>query len=71
VKLRTLLLNQGIDQVVTILRCMEKLSCADKESLQLAQVEIEEVRVDVNADFVEELVDLERLDEGSFWKQKT
>ena len=64
------LLNQSIDQVVTILRGMEKLSCADKESLQLAQVEIEEVRADVNADFVEELVDLERLDEGRFWKQK-
>jgi prolyl oligopeptidase PreP (S9A serine peptidase family) len=24
----------------------------------------------VNADFVEELVDLERVDEGRFWKQK-
>ena len=36
--------NQGVDQVVAILRGMEKLSCADRESLQSAQVEIEEVR---------------------------
>jgi hypothetical protein len=62
--------NQGVDHVVAVLRGMEKLSCADKESLQSAQVEIEEVRADVNADFVEELVDLERVDEGRFWKQK-
>ena len=62
--------NQGVDQLVAILRGMEKLSCADKQSLQFAQVEIEEVRADVNADFVEELVDLERVDEGRFWKQK-
>src|SRR6266404_1236119 len=62
--------NQGVDQVVAILRGMEKLSCADKESLQFAQVEIEGIRADVNADFVEELVDLERVDEGRLWKQK-
>jgi hypothetical protein len=62
--------NQGVDHVVAVLRGLEKLSCADKESLQSAQVEIEEVRADVNADFVEELVDLERVDEGRFWKQK-
>jgi hypothetical protein len=62
--------NQGVDQVVAILRGMEKLSCIDKQSLQFAQVEIEEVRADVNADFVEELVDLERVDEGRLWKQK-
>jgi hypothetical protein len=62
--------NQGVDHVVAILRSMEKLSCADKQSLQFAQAEIEEVRADVNADFVEELVDLERVDEGRFWKQK-
>ena len=64
------LLNQGVDHVVALLRGMEKLSCADKQSLQFAQVEIEEIRADVNADFVEELVDLERVDEGRFWKQK-
>src|SRR5260370_39270342 len=62
--------NQGVDQVVAILRGMEKLSCVDKESLQFAQVEIEEIRADVNADFVEELVDLERIDERRLWKQK-
>jgi hypothetical protein len=62
--------NQGVDQVVATLRSMEKLSCADKQSLQFAQVEIEEIRADVNADFAEELVDLERVDEGRFWKQK-
>ena len=45
------LLNQGVDHVVAILRGMEKFSFADKESLQLAQAEIEEVRADMNADF--------------------
>ena len=31
--------NQGVDQAVAILRGMEKLSCADKQSLQFAQVD--------------------------------
>jgi hypothetical protein len=62
--------NQGVDQLVATLRSMEKLPFADKESLQTAQLTVEGVRADVNADFAEELVDLERLDEGRFWKQK-
>lgn len=62
--------NQGIDQLVATLRGMEKLSLADKESLQAAQLTVEELRADVNADFVEELVEMERIDEGRFWKQK-
>jgi hypothetical protein len=62
--------NQGVDQVVAILRGMEKLSCADKQSLQFAQVEIEELRAGVNADFVEEIGEHERLDQGRFWKQR-
>jgi len=33
-------------------------------------VEIEEVRADMNADFVEHLADSERFDEGRFWKQR-
>jgi hypothetical protein len=62
------LLNQGVDHVVAILRGMEKFSFANNESLQSAQVEIEEVRADMNADFVEHLADSERFDEGRFWK---
>jgi len=73
-KLRTyeslFLWNQGVDQLVATLRSMEKLPLADKESLQVAQLTVEELRADVNADFVEELVDMERIDEGRFWKQK-
>ena len=62
------LLNQSVDHVVAILRGMEKFSFAEKESLRSAQVEIEEVRADMNADFVEHLADSERSDEGRFWK---
>jgi hypothetical protein len=35
-----------------------------------AVAEIEEVRCDMNADFVEHLADSERHDEGRFWKQR-
>ena len=63
-------LNEGIDYVVALLRGMEKLLFAEKESLQSAVVEIEEVRCDVNANFTEKLADGERLDEGRFWKQR-
>jgi hypothetical protein len=64
------LLNQGVDHVIGILRSMEKLPFAEKESLQSAVVEIEEVRCDMNADFVEHLADSERFDEGRFSKQR-
>jgi hypothetical protein len=64
------LFNQGVDHVVALLCNMEKFSFADKESLQSAVVEIEEVRCDMNADFAEYLADNERFDEGHFWKQR-
>jgi len=64
------LLNEGMDYIITILREMQKLPFADKESVQCAVVEIEEVRCDVNADFAEKLADNERFDEGHFWKQR-
>src|SRR6266404_7686748 len=67
---RLYLLNQGIDHVVALLRDMEKFPFADKESVQSAVAEIEEVRCDMNADFVEHLADSERFDEGRFWKQR-
>jgi hypothetical protein len=62
--------NQGIDQLVATLRRMEKFPFVRKKALQYAQAEIEEVRADVNADFIEELADLERNDEGRFWQQR-
>ena len=62
------LLNEGMDLVITLLHEMEKLPFADKESLQCAVVEIEEVRCDMNADFTEKLADSERFDESRFWK---
>jgi hypothetical protein len=64
------LLNEGMDHVITLLREMEKLPFADKESVQCAVVEIEEVRCDMNADFAEKLAGSERFDEGRFWKQR-
>ena len=63
------LLNEGIDRLVALLRDMGKFPFADKDSMQCAIVEIEEVRCDMNADFTEHLADSERLDEGYFWKQ--
>jgi hypothetical protein len=64
------LLNQGVDHVVAILRGMEKFPFARKDSLQSAVAEIEEVRAGMNADFIEELGDRERFDEGRHWKQR-
>jgi hypothetical protein len=64
------LLNERVDHVIALLRSMGKLPCADKESVQCAIVEIEEVRCDMNADITEHLADSERLDEGRFWKQR-
>jgi len=64
------LLNHGVDHVVALLRGMEKFPFADKESIQSAVAEIEEVRCDMNADFVEHLADSERFDEGRFSKQR-
>jgi hypothetical protein len=49
---------------------MEKFPFTDKESVQSAVAEIEEVRCDMNADFVEHLADSECHDEGRFSKQR-
>jgi hypothetical protein len=64
------LLNEGMEHVIALLREMGKLPFADKESVQCAVVEIEEVRCDMNAGFTEKLADSERFDEGRFWKQR-
>jgi hypothetical protein len=64
------LLNAGVDHVITLLRGMAKVPFADKDSVQCAIVEIEEVRCDVNANFIEHLAESERFDEGRFWKQR-
>jgi hypothetical protein len=62
--------NQGVDQLVAVLRGMEKLPFARKSALQCAQAEIEEVRADVNADFLEEQAEYELDDAGRFWRQR-
>jgi len=49
---------------------MEKLPFARKSALQCAQAGIEEVRADVNADFLEEQAEYELDDAGRFWKQR-
>ena len=63
-------LNEGMEHVITLLHDMKKFPFADKESVQCAIVEMEEVRCDMNADFTEHLADRERFDEGRFWKQR-
>jgi hypothetical protein len=65
-----LLWNQGVDQLVATLRRLEKMPFANKRALQCTQAEIEELRAGVNADFVEELGERERRDQGRFWKQR-
>lgn len=64
------LLNESMDHLIALLRGMEALPLAEKESLECAVVQIEEVRCDVNADFTERLADSERFDEGRFWRQR-
>jgi len=59
-----------MDHVIALLRGMEALPLAEKESLQCAVVQIEEVRCFVNADSTERLADSERFDEGRFWRQR-
>ena len=64
------LLNESMDHLIALLRGMEALPLAEKESLECAVVQIEEVRCDVNADFTERLADSERFDEGRFGRQR-
>jgi hypothetical protein len=65
------LLNQRVDQVVVVLRKMEQLPTADKQSIDCAITEIEEVRSGMNATFTEKLANHERFEEGRFWKRRT
>jgi hypothetical protein len=60
------LFNQCVDQLVALLRWMTNLSSADKDSMDCAIFEVEEVRCDLNADFTEQLADSERFDAGHF-----
>jgi len=62
--------NQGVDQVIATLRGMEKFPFARKEALQHAEAEIEELRAEVNADFLEDMTDRELDDGGRFSKQR-
>ena len=62
--------NQGVDQLLAILRRLERLPFAHKPSLQCTQAEVEELRAGVNADFVEEIGEYERREQGRFWKQR-
>jgi hypothetical protein len=49
---------------------MEKFPFARKEALQYAEAEIEELRAEVNADFLEDMSDRELDDGGRFSKQR-
>lgn len=62
--------NQGVDQLIATLRGLERFPFARMKALQYAQAEIEEVRSEVNADFMEELTERELDDGGRFSKQR-
>lgn len=62
--------NQGVDQLVAILRRMAKLSSAHNNVLHHAQNGIEEVRANVNADLLEEQAEFELKDAGRFYRQR-
>ena len=62
--------NQSVDQVIATLRDMEKFPFARKEASHHAQAEIEELRADVNGDFLEDMSDRELDDGGRFSKQR-
>ena len=63
-------LNEAFDQVLNAMRRMEKFGSVRKEFLRCARLEIEEVRADTHADFVEVISERERDDEGRFYKQR-
>ena len=62
--------NEGVDQLVALLRSIEKFPFARKSALQHAQNEIEEMRADVNADLLEVQAEYELDDAGRFYKQR-
>ena len=64
------LLNRSMDATIATLRGMQRFPFVDKDSVQCAIAEIEEVRADVNADITEHLADSERFDEGRFWERR-
>jgi len=63
-------LNQSVDHVIEVMHGMEKLPSANKESIRCAIVEVDEVRCNMNADFIERQADSERFDQGRFWKKR-
>src|SRR5215469_12928388 len=60
------LFNQGVDHLIALLRNLARFPFADKDSMQSAIVEIEEVRCDMNADFTEHLADLSDWRDGNY-----
>lgn len=62
--------NHRVDELVALLRSMEKLPFARESALQCGQAGLEEVRADVNADFLEERAEYELDDAGHFWRQR-
>ena len=62
--------NEGVDQLVAVLRSIGKLPFARKRAFQHARNEIEEMRADVNADLLEEQAEHELDDAGRFYKQR-
>lgn len=61
--------NEGVDQLVALLRSIEKFPFA-RQKLQHTRNEIEEMRADVNAFLLEEQAEYEIDDAGRFYKQR-
>ncbi|HKW19553.1 MAG TPA: hypothetical protein VJO35_18735 [Terriglobales bacterium] len=62
--------NESIENLIANLRGIEKLQFASKDLLERVHAVIEEVRCDINADFLEEQVEYELHDSGLFSKQR-
>jgi hypothetical protein len=63
-------MNQGFEQALQGLKDLAKYALIRKDSLRSIAVGIQEVRAGANADFIEELGELERNDQGRFWKER-
>ena len=63
-------MNHGFEQALQGLKDLAKYALIRKNSLRSIVVEIQEVRAGANADFIEELGELERNDQGRFWKER-
>src|ERR1700736_4265294 len=63
-------MNQGFEQVLQGLKDLAKFAPIRKDSLRAIVVEMRGVRAGANADFIEELSEIERNNQGGPWKER-